>query len=179
MSEINDRNWQLFFEIRKELGLDKEPEPEVEEVKLRERARPIGSQIIRRFHAHKQAAYKPKIDPKKKRLLSGEIRLGVFVEAESKRRGLCTASIREQIAKGEYPVKVRHVSHKSTFVTVTGELPQVATPLAGEITLKQWIMQKAQEIGLGIGGAWMRFYRKELIPPPMRIVSRQIIYVKP
>ncbi len=112
MNTINERNWQMFYDLRKELGLDK-PQP----VDLEEK---IGV---------------------------GKGRPGI-------------ARLRTKPPK---PIQYRKND------------PQ----RPGELPLKTWVQQKAQELKVTIGCVWTRIYDGNLPIPNKRVVNSRVIFVKP
>lgn len=176
---ITEQSWEILRDVRRELGLDKAPEPDIEEVVLHERARPPGSSMTRRD--------KPKAQPYRKAASSkvdlaprpSETQLKQWVTEEAKRSGLCYNTVWCRIRDGKYGVELRKVHPKLIYVRRIGPDPILESdPKPDEITFQQWINDQAKALGVTAAHIYRKVSLKLIATPPRRIVNAQISFVK-
>jgi hypothetical protein len=103
MSTINERNWQMFNDLRKELGLDKPLEPDVE-VKV-PKGRPVGSIL---FRISKPRPDRRKANPQR----PGEMPLKAWVQIKAQELGLSIANVWLRIYDGRLPIPNKRIVNK-------------------------------------------------------------------
>lgn len=118
MSTINERNWEMFREVRKELGLDKVPDPEVEppEIKKFHRFRdPKTGELISYEHdrpklPNLQNAFPPR---------PGEVCRSEWISREAARSGLTVNTVRHKLDIGDYDsrITIRKVHHRLNYIS--------------------------------------------------------------
>lgn len=178
MNTINERNWQMLHDIRKEIGLDETEPVELEEVvSISYRARPPYSCNKERYSRSSYVPRKPTLDEKPQ---PGEIRMKDFLIEESTRSGISQNSVWARIRQGKYGVGIRRVNHKLVYVRRTGPDSILdIEPREGEIPMKQWILELATAEGVSCNCIYNRVLRGTLIAPNKRIVNGRVTFVKP
>ena len=177
MNTINERNWQMFYEVRRECGFDK-PEPvEVEEVAVTYRARPPGS-ATRKIDTRPGYTRRKETADEKPR--PGEVTMKVFIAAEAKRSGVSCNTVWHRLRGGKYGVSIRRVNHRLIYITHTGpDSIRDIDPRPGEIQMKHWIQELATAEGVTCTCIYNRIKRGILIPPNKRVVNGRVTFVKP
>jgi len=172
---INEQNWQMFWDVRRELGLDKPQPVELEEAIVRDRARPRdgGSRKI----DSKWVKRKPTADEQPQ---PGEVTMKEFLSSEAKRCGMSRNSVWYRLTEGRYGVSIRRVNPKLVYIKRIGPDPSLdSQPRAGEMALKDWIYQLAIKEGVSCNCIYNRLSRGLLIAPNKRVVNGRVVFVKP
>src|SRR5258705_982160 len=175
MNTINEQNWQMFWDIRRELGLDKPQSVEVEEVVVCDRGRPRdgGSRKIDSKWVKRKLTADELPQP-------GEVTMKEFLVAEAKRCGISRNSVWYRLTEGRYGVSIRRVNPKLIYIKRIGPDPILDTqPLSGEVALKDWVYQLAIKDGVSCNFTYNRLSRGLLIAPNKRVVNGRVVFVKP
>ena len=109
MSTINQRNWKTFFDIRRELNLDKIPEPDLEE------------KVVKHGGWHKSNMVKTDryTDRHVEGPRQGEMPLGKWVRKKAEQLGLSADTIWARIYDGNLKVpNKRVVNSRVIFVKI-------------------------------------------------------------
>jgi len=178
MNTINERNWQMLHDIRKEIGLDKSQPVELEEVVApSDRARPPYS-VTRKIDTRRSYTRRNPSEDEKPR--PGEVTMKEFIATEAARCGRSRNSIWHRINSGKYGVTIRRVNRHLVYITRTGPDPILEhEPREGEIPMKQWVHDLATAEGVSCNCIYNRVLRGTLIAPNKRIVNGRVSFVKP
>lgn len=106
---ISSESYAMLAEIKRECGLDKSCEPELDEVVVRERARPLGS--LKKTDKPRLRKTDPRSLPRE-----GEIQLKQWVTEEAQRSGLSCGCVYDRLREGRYPVTLRRVHARLVWV---------------------------------------------------------------
>lgn len=110
---ISSDSYAMLAEIKRECGLDKScpdnAEPEIDEVVVRERARPLGS--LKKTDKPRLRKTDPRSLPRE-----GEVQLKQWVTEEAQRSGLSCGCVYDRLREGRYPVTLRTVHARLVWV---------------------------------------------------------------
>jgi len=175
MKTINEQNWKMFWDVRRELGLDKPQPVELEESIVRDRARPRGGSS--RKIDSKWVKRKSTVDELPQ---PGEVTMKEFLSSESKRCRISRNSVWYRLTEGRYGVSIRRVNPKLIYIKRIGPDPILdSQPRAGEIPLKDWVYQLAIKEGVSCNCIYNRLSRGLLIAPNKRVVNGRVVFVRP
>jgi len=178
MNTINEQNWQMFWDVRRELGLDKPQPVELEEAIVRDRARPRGAGP--RKIDTKQSSYVKRNLTADELPQPGEVTMKEFLMAEAKRCRISRNSVWYRLTEGRYGVSIRRVNPKLIYIKRIGPDPILdSQPLQGEIALKDWVARLAIKEGVSCNCIYNRLSRGLLIAPNKRVVNGRVVFVKP
>lgn len=114
----------------------------------------------------------------------GEIRMKEFIQEVADRRGVTHGSISHEIKAGRINfIKRRAVNSRVVFVIPPEWFSDPAAqteykPRPGEVPFKEWVNDKATQMGVKYTTIYMRMVRGTMPWPEMRKVNNQHIFVK-
>lgn len=118
MSTITERNWQMLMEVRKELGLDKEPEPEPEDPRTnRATYRYTDKRTGEVLEYERDRPHEPQTNPFPPNPV--ELSMSEWIAQEAKRSGYAPAYVRQKFCRGEYNsrINIRKIHYRLTYIS--------------------------------------------------------------